>query len=80
MKQFVSFALCTVLLTGWLAIGPGPMLAVAAQATGAAEQLTFASPEEATAALVDAVKQGDQKRLLFVLGAGSEALINSGDS
>ena len=79
MKPFVSVALCTAVLTGWLAIGPAPRLAVAAQATGAAGQLTFASPEDATAALLDAMKQGNQKQLLAVLGAGSEALINSGD-
>src|SRR5271157_94656 len=79
IKQFVSVVLCAVVLTGWSVIGPGPSCAVAAQATGASGQLTFASPEEATAALLDAMKQGDQKRLLEVLGPGSEALINSGD-
>jgi hypothetical protein len=41
--------------------------------------LTFATPDEAASALVDAVKQGDLKRMFAVLGPGSEALINSGD-
>ncbi len=75
-----SVALCTVVLAGWLSIGPAPTRAVAAQTAGAPSQLTFATPEEATAALLDAVKQGDQERLLALLGPGSEALINSGDS
>jgi hypothetical protein len=79
MKQFVSVTLCAVAFTGWLAIDPGPTPANAAQSTGASSQLTFASADEATAALLDAIKQGDQKRLLAVLGPVSEALINSGD-
>ncbi len=79
MKHSVSVTLCAVILTGWLTIGPGATQAVAAQLTAAPSQLTFASPDDATAALLDAMKQGDQKRLLAVLGPGSEALINSGD-
>jgi hypothetical protein len=79
MKHSAAVTLCAVVLTGWLAIGPGPTPAVAAQSTAAPTQLTFASPDDATAALLDAMKQGDQKRLLAVLGPGSEALINSGD-
>src|SRR5580700_5317932 len=79
MKQFVSITLCTAILTGWLSIGPCPTLAVAAQPTGASSQMTFANPEDATNALLDAMKQGDQKQLLGVLGPGSKALINSGD-
>jgi hypothetical protein len=79
MKQFVSVTLCTAVLTGWLSIGPCPTLAVAAQPPGASSQMTFAGPEDATTALLDAVKQGDQKQLLAVLGPGSDALINSGD-
>jgi hypothetical protein len=78
MKQFVSVTLCSVILSGWLWIGPGPTLAIAAKPT-APTQLTFASPDDATAALLDAMKRGDQKRLLAVLGPGSGALINSGD-
>jgi hypothetical protein len=79
MKQFVSVTLCAVALTGWLAVGPGPTLAVAAPASGAPGQVTFASADEAVAALLDAVKLGDLKRIFAVLGPGSEALINSGD-
>ena len=79
MKHSVAFTLCAVVLTEWLAIGPGAPPAVAAQPAAAPSQLTFASPDDATAALLDAMKQGDQKRLLAVLGPGSEALTSSGD-
>jgi hypothetical protein len=79
MMHFMSVTLRAAVLTGLLAIAPAPPLAVAAQDTGASSQLTFASPEEAAAALLDAMKLGDQKRLFAVLGPGSEALINSGD-
>jgi hypothetical protein len=79
MMQFTSVTLRTVLLAALLAIGLAPPLAVAAPATGAPGQMTFASPEEAAAALIDAVKLGDQKQLFAVLGPGSEALTNSGD-
>jgi hypothetical protein len=41
--------------------------------------VTFASPDEAATALIDAIKSGDQKRLVAVLGPRSEPLINSGD-
>jgi hypothetical protein len=79
MKQFVSVALGTAALTAWLAIGPVSPRAVAAQVAAAPAQLTFASPDEAAAALFDAFKLGDQKQLHAVLGPGSEALVNSGD-
>ena len=72
MKHSVAFTLCAVVLTEWLAIGPGAPPAVAAQPAAAPSQLTFASPDDATAALLNAMKQDDQKRLLAVLGPGSE--------
>src|ERR1700722_11346241 len=79
MKHSATVTLCAVVLAGWLSIGPGAPSAVAAQPTAAPSQSTFASPDDATAALLDAMKQSDQRRLLAVLGPGSEALINSGD-
>jgi hypothetical protein len=79
MMQFMSVMLRTVVLTGFLAIGPVPLRAVAAAGSVASGQLAFASPDEAAAALIDAIKLGDQKRLVAVLGPGSEPLINSGD-
>ena len=79
MMRSISVLLRAGLFTGLLAIAPAPWHAVAAQGAGARGQLTFATPDEATAALLDALKQGDLKRMYAVLGPGSEALINSGD-
>jgi hypothetical protein len=79
MQRFGSVALCAVALMEWLAIDPDPTPVIAAQPTGPSSQSTFASADEATAALLDGMKQGDQRRLLVALGPGSEALINSGD-
>lgn len=48
---------------------------------GAAEgQKTFASPNEAVAALIAAAKGHDTKAMLAVLGPGSKALVYSGDA
>jgi Protein of unknown function (DUF2950) len=56
-----------------------PPLAAAAPGVGGQSQQTFESPDEAVDALIEAAKQGDLKRMLAVLGPGSEALISSGD-
>ena len=48
-------------------------------ATAMAQQKTFASPEEAVKALVDAVKAGDKAELSVLFGPGSESLFSSGD-
>lgn len=45
----------------------------------AASQKTFKSPEEAVRALVDAVKGGDTKGLLMILGPTEKELVFSGD-
>jgi DUF2950 family protein len=44
-----------------------------------AMQRSFASPEEATTALVNAIKAGDQKALLDILGPEARSLVYSGD-
>jgi hypothetical protein len=80
VMQFMSVTLRTVVLAGFLAIGPVPLLAVAAPGSGASGPLAFASPDEAATALIEAMRLGDQKRLLAVLGMGSDPLINSGDA
>jgi hypothetical protein len=77
--QFMSMKLRIAALAGLLAIAPIPPFTAAAQSADAPGQLTFASPEAAASALIDAMKSGDEKRLIGVLGPGSEALINSGD-
>jgi hypothetical protein len=48
-------------------------------ATAKAQPKTFASPEEAAKALVDALKTGDKAEMSVLFGPGSEALISSGD-
>ena len=48
-------------------------------ATAKAQPKTFASPEEAVKALVDAMKSGDKAQLSAIFGPGSESLISSGD-
>jgi Protein of unknown function (DUF2950) len=52
-----------------------PALSVA----GTAKQRTFASPEEAVKALVEALKSNDAKALEAIFGPGSEDLVSSGD-
>jgi len=49
-------------------------------ATAKAKQKTFASPEEAVKALVDALKTGDKAELSAIFGPGSESVISSGDN
>jgi len=51
----------------------------ATAATAKAQPKTFASPEEAAKALVDAMKTGDKAQLSVLFGPGSESLISSGD-
>lgn len=42
-------------------------------------QKSFSSPDDAVKALVAAVKEGNEKELLLILGPGSKELIDSGD-
>ena len=60
---------------------PGTAAAPAAppQTSAPATGQTFASSEEAVAALVDALRGGKREALQAVLGPGSEKLVNSGD-
>jgi hypothetical protein len=48
-------------------------------ASGAITQRRFASPEEATRALVDALRAGDRKAMLEIFGEGAKGLVSSGD-
>ena len=79
MMRSIPVMLRPAIVMTLLAIGPVSLYAAAAQSEGMSAPLTFATPDEAVAALVGAVKLGDQKRMFAVLGPGSEALINSGD-
>jgi hypothetical protein len=55
-------------------------LAPVAALGAAAAQRTFASPEEAATALVQAVKAHDRAALLAVMGSGAEETLSSGDT
>jgi len=60
-----------------------PLISCAKSETAAAadsSQRTFASPEEAGKALLDAAKSGDQDTVLAVFGPGSKEVIYSGDA
>lgn len=70
-----SLALLLVLLI--------PLVSCAKSGTAAAVgsgQKTFASPEEAGKALLDAAKSGDQDTVLAIFGPGSKEIIYSGDA
>jgi hypothetical protein len=54
-------------------------LSAPVSAAATATQKTFASPEEAVKALVDAMKTGDKADLSAIFGPGSESLVSSGD-
>jgi len=60
-----------------------PLVSCAKSETAAAatsSQRTFASPEEAGKALVEAAKSGDQDTVLAIFGPGSKEVIYSGDA
>src|SRR5512139_132279 len=58
---------------------PKPAAKPAAAAPKAPSQRTYATPEEAAKALVDAVKAGDAKALLAVVGPQSKSWLFTGD-
>jgi hypothetical protein len=45
-----------------------------------AEHASFASPEEAVTALIEAARKGDQATVLELFGPGSENIVSSGDA
>lgn len=73
----VSLALGAALL---LATPAATAQAPAVQAAARPAQLSFESPQAAADALVDAVRQGEPKRLAAVLGPGARRVIDSGDA
>ena len=64
-----------LLLAGLVILGAGPFR----PAAGAAAPRSFASPEQAVTTLVDAIKAGNQKALLDMLGPEGRSLVYSGD-
>ncbi len=79
MMRPIPITVRAALVTGLLVFGPAQPHAAVVQGIGAPAQVTFATPDEATAALLDAVKRGDLKRIYAVLGPGSGPLVDSGD-
>lgn len=57
------------------------LVAFSTQVIAAAKikQKTFASPEDAVKALMDALRANDDKELLAIFGPGAESLVSSGD-
>ena len=78
----IAAALALALPAGALAQAAGEAKATkpAAAAPKAAAQRTFASPEEAAKALIDAVKAADAKAILAVVGPKSASWVSSGDA
>jgi hypothetical protein len=79
MRRFIIF----IALFAAVAAGGAPAraedAAKAAQAATASAPQHFASPEAAAAALVTAVKSGDQTAVLAVLGTNAQPILESGD-
>lgn len=74
-KWLVTF-LCTVALAAVIMVLSIPLQSYAAQA----RQKTFASPEEAVKALIDAAKAGNQDELMAIFGPAARAVLSSGDA
>jgi hypothetical protein len=75
LRTSISFA---VIVLGCAAFFQEMDLAAARQSVP--QQMTFASPTDGVAALVDAVRNKDDRKLEALLGPGSRDVINSGDA
>lgn len=64
----------------WLRSGLLGLVLATAVAAAPPAQTTYATADEAVAALIAALQQGDTTQLRLVFGPGSEPLINSGDA
>ena len=73
-KWFLTF-MCSVALATLIIVLSVPLQGYAAQA----KQKTFASPEEAVKALIDAAKAGNQEELNAIFGPSARAVLSSGD-
>jgi hypothetical protein len=68
--------------TSWAILAVWAVLVALPRSAGAQEtgQRTFASPQEAMTALVDALRAGDRDSLLAILGPEGQDIISSGDA
>jgi hypothetical protein len=74
-KWFLMF-MCSVALATLIIALSVPLQSYAAQA----RQKTFASPEEAVKALIDAAKAGNQEELMAIFGPAAKDVLSSGDA
>lgn len=70
LRRSLAAAIAMIWMLGCVATAPA----------AEAKQNAFATPEEAVKALMAAVKAGDTKAMLGVLGPGSKDLVQSGDA
>ncbi|MEP7155427.1 MAG: DUF2950 domain-containing protein [Betaproteobacteria bacterium] len=75
-----SRAMLSGLVAGAIAVAIGASLTAGSAHAEKIAQKTFATPDEAVTAMVDAVKANDAVRLREILGPGGGKLVNSGDS
>jgi hypothetical protein len=70
---------CRIVVTKWLPLLPLIIVFAACNNSNKRSFRVFASPEDASTALMEAAKSGDQNALLAIFGAESKDIISSGD-
>ena len=71
---------CRIVVTKWLPLLPLIIVFAACSKSNKPSFRVFASPEDASTALMEAAKSGDQNALLAIFGTESKAIIFSGDA
>jgi hypothetical protein len=71
---------CRIVVTKWLPLLPLIIVFAACNNSNKPSFRVFASPEDASTALKEAAKSGDQNALLAIFGTESKAIIFSGDA
>jgi hypothetical protein len=71
---------CRIVVTKWLLLLPLIIVLAACNNSNKPSFRVFASPDDASTALMEAAKSGDQNALLAIFGTESKAIIFSGDT
>ena len=71
---------CRIVVTEWLPLLPLVIVLVGCNESNKLSFRVFASPEDASTALMEAAKSGDQNALLAIFGMESKTIIFSGDA
>jgi hypothetical protein len=71
---------CRIVVTEWLPLLPLVIVLVGSNESNKLSFRVFASPEDASTALMEAAKSGDQNALLAIFGMESKTIIFSGDA